>query len=70
MEEESFHTGGLRRKTSSNRTTFGECRKLKQRFIRKDKKTEFIPTGLVVGVIKRQPRTYCGSITQETVEKL
>jgi hypothetical protein len=38
MEEESFHTGGLRRKTSSNRTTFSECRKLKQRFIGKDQK--------------------------------
>lgn len=34
------------------------------------KETTLIPTGTIVGIVKRQPRSYCGSITNDSVEKL
>lgn len=38
--------------------------------LRRLKETSLIPTGTVVGIVKRQPRSYCGSITTEPVEML
>lgn len=32
--------------------------------------TDRVPSGLVVGIVRRQPRTCCGSLTAEVVEKL
>lgn len=34
------------------------------------KETTLIPTGTIVGIVRRQPRNYCGSITNDSVERL